>query len=178
MLVLTLSFSCTKRNQKDKLENYIKTDNTTISNSYEDFYRKTNPSLKYSYDNISQIHNYSDNWDFDKDGIKDKLYFVGKGGAHLYYFLKVILSTDNKSREYNFIELDSPILTATDTLNFTKTPVGFVVSEYGKNLTPSIIIRLDSNTFSDNKLLLTKMKIKSKNIVLSFDDGNTKFTNL
>lgn len=70
--------------------------------------RKSNPTLTYSYDNISQIHNYSNNWDFDKDGIKDELYFVGTGGAHLYYFLKVVLSTDKKSREFNFIESYPP----------------------------------------------------------------------
>jgi len=64
------------------------------SNSFENVYRISNPTLKYSYDEISQIHNYSHNWDFDNDGIKDELYFVGTGGAHIYYFIGVILSSD------------------------------------------------------------------------------------
>jgi len=59
-----------------------------LSNSFESQYRKSNPTLKYSYDNISQIHNYSNNWDFDNDGVKDEIYFIGTGGAHLFFFLK------------------------------------------------------------------------------------------
>ena len=144
------------------------------SNSFENSYRKSNPTLKYSYDNISQIHNYSNNWDFDKDGIKDELYFVGTGGAHLYYFLKVVLSTDKKTREFNFIQSDFPFLTATDTLNFDKTPIGFVVTDLGKNLTPTIIVRLDDRTFYGNKQL-KKKNIKTKNILVSFENGKTKY---
>lgn len=63
------------------------------SNSFENEYRISNPTLNYSYDEISQIHNYSNNWDFDNDGIKDQIYFVGTSGAHVYYFLRVVLSS-------------------------------------------------------------------------------------
>jgi len=148
------------------------------TNSFENNYRKSNPTLTYSYDEISQIHNYSNNWDFDKDGIKDELYFVGTGGAHLYYFLKVVLSSEKKSREFNFIQSDFPILTATDTLNFDKTPVGFVVTGLGKNLTPSIIVRLDDQSYNASKKLLTKKKIKTRNISISFENGKTKYGSL
>lgn len=144
------------------------------SNSFENNYRQSNPTLKYSYDNMSQIHNYSNNWDFDKDGIKDEVYFVGTGGAHLYYFLKVVLSTDKKPREFDFIQSDFPFLTATDTLDFDKTPVGFVVTNFGRTLTPTIIVRLDEQTFHDNKELKRK-KIKTKNIIVSFENGTTKY---
>jgi hypothetical protein len=147
----------------------------SISNSFENDYRKSNPTLIYSYDNSSQTHNYSDNWDFDKDGVKDQVYFVGTGGAHLYYFLKVILSTDNKPREFNFIQSDVPVLTSTDTLNFDKTPIGFVVADFGEKLTPSVIVRLDDSSYYSNKKLLTKKKIKTKNIVVSFENGKTKY---
>ena len=58
----------------------------SISNSFENTYRKSNPTLKYKYDNYAQVHDYSNNWDFDKDGINDEVYFVGTGGAHVYYF--------------------------------------------------------------------------------------------
>jgi hypothetical protein len=154
-----------------------KSDIDSPLNSYENDYRKTNPGLTYSYDNISQIHNYSNNWDFDKDGIKDELYFVGTGGAHLYYFLKVVLSTDKKPRRFDFIQSDLPFLTATDTLNFDKTPVGFVVTNFGENLVPTIIVRLDEQTFHDNQELNDR-KIKTKNILLSFENGATKYGSL
>lgn len=144
------------------------------SNSFENAYRKSNLTMTYSYDSASQTHNYSNNWDFDKDGINDEVYFVGTGGAHLYYFLKVVLSTDHKPREFNFIQSDFPMLTATDTLNFDKTPVGFVVTDFDKNSTPTIIVRLDEQTFYDNKEL-KKRNIKTKNIVISFENGKTKY---
>jgi hypothetical protein len=145
------------------------------SNSFENNYRKLNPTLIYSYNSASKIHNYSNNWDFDNDGIKDELYFEGTGGAHLYYFLKVILSSDKKSREFNFAESDFPFLTATDTLNFDQTQFGFVVTAFSKNLTPSIVVRLDNQSYYDNKDALTKNGIKTKSIVISFENGKTKY---
>jgi hypothetical protein len=147
----------------------------SVSNSFENDYRKSNPTLKYCYDNISQIHNYSNNWDFDKDDINDEVYFVGTGGAHLYYFLKVVLSADKKQREFNFIQTDFPFLTSTDTLNFDKTPIGFVVAGFGENMTPSVIVRLDDSSYYSNKRLFSKMKIKTNNIVVSFENGKTKY---
>lgn len=144
------------------------------SNSFDSTYGISNPTLRYRYDNASQTHNYSNNWDFDKDGINDELYFIGTGGAHLYYFLKVVLSTDHKPRVFDFIQSEFPLLTATDTLHFDKIPVGFVVTEFGKNLTPTIIVRLDQQTFYDNKEL-KKRNIKTKNILVSFENGKIKY---
>ena len=144
------------------------------SNSFENSYSKSNPTLKYSYDSTSQTHNYSNNWDFDKDEINDEVYFIGMGGAHLYYFLKIVLSTDHKPRKFDFIQSDFPLLTATDTSNFDKTPLGFVVTDLGKQLTPTIIVRVDQQTFFDNKEL-KKRKIKTKNILVSFEHGKTKY---
>lgn len=144
------------------------------SNSFEISYSKSNPTLRYSYDNNTQTHDYSNNWDFDRDGEKDQVYFIGTGGAHLYYFLKVVLSSDHKPREFGFIQTDFPLLTATDTLNSHKTPFGFVVTDIGQNLVPTIIVRLDDQTFYDNKEL-KKRKIKTKSILVSFENGITKY---
>ncbi|MBK7212762.1 MAG: hypothetical protein IPH88_05600 [Bacteroidales bacterium] len=144
------------------------------SNSFKKDYLNSNPTLKYSYDSVNQTHNYSDNWDFDRDGIKDELYFNATGGAHLYYSLKVVLSTDHKPREFDFIQTDFPLLTAIDTLDFGKSPIGFVIANFGKNLTPTIIIRLDNQTFYDNKEL-KKRNINTKNALISFENGKTKY---
>jgi hypothetical protein len=156
--------------QKDNLE--------LPSNSFENAYHKSNPTLTYSYDSISQIHNYSNNWDFDKDGIKDELYFVGTGGAHLYYYLKVVLSSDKKTREFNFVQSDFPFLTATDTLDIGKTQIGFIVADLGQNLTPTIIVRLDDQSYYANKKILADKKIKTRNVVISFENGKTKYGSL
>lgn len=144
------------------------------SNSFENAYSRSNPTLIYSYDSATQTHNYSNNWDFDKDGIKDELYFVGTGGAHLYYFLKVALSSDHKPREFEFIQTDFPMLTATDTLNFDKSQVGFVVTDFDKSSIPTIIVRLDEQTFYGNKKL-KKRNIKTKNISINFENGKAKY---
>jgi hypothetical protein len=143
------------------------------SNSFENEYRISNPTLKYSYDEISQIHNYSNNWDFDNDGIKDQIYFVGTGGAHIYYFLRVIFSSDKKVRDLNFIQSDFPLLT--DTLNIEKTSVGFAINNLEKELTPTIIIRLDDNTYDAFKNELVKQKIEAKNCSISFKNGKIEF---
>jgi hypothetical protein len=148
------------------------------SNSFESSYRKTNPNLMYKYDDISQTHNYSNNWDFDKDGINDELYFIGTGGAHLYYYLKVILSTDKLPREFDFIQSDFPFLTATDTLNMNKTPLGFVVADLETDMKPTVIVRLDDKTYQVNKNKLTKLRIKTRNIAISFENGKSNYQSL
>ena len=68
------------------------------------------PGLHYKYDDLSQTHNYSGNWDFDGDGKMDSVLFVGNGGAHLYYHLKIVLSRRHDVREYPWIESDFPLL--------------------------------------------------------------------
>ncbi len=141
------------------------------SNSFENVYRISNPTLKYSYDEISQIHNYSNNWDLDTDGIKDQIYFVGTGGAHIYYFLRVILSSDKNVRNINFIQTDFPFLNSTDTLNSEKTNVGFKVNES----TPTIIIQLDERTIDAFNKELMKQNIKTGNCIINFKNGKTNF---
>jgi hypothetical protein len=145
------------------------------SNSFENEYRISNPSVIYSHDEISQIHNYSHNWDFDNDGIKDELYFVGTGGAHVYYFLRVVLSSDKKVRDLNFIQSDFPFLNGTDIFNSEKTNAGFAVLYIEKELTPSIIVSLDESTYDAFKKELMKLKIKTRNCLISFKKGKTKF---
>ncbi len=148
------------------------------TNSFEKEYSISKPTLKYCYDNSSQTHNYSNNWDFDGDGINDEVYFVGTGGAHLYYFLKVVLSTDHKPREFNFIQSDFPFLTATDTVDIEKTPIGFVVANIGENNTPTIIVSIDDQTYYANKKTRIKKKITTKKILISFENGKAKYGSL
>jgi hypothetical protein len=78
----------------------------------EAHYRQSNPSLQYRYDPRSATHDYSGNWDFDQDGVRDEVYFTGTGGAHLYYVLILVLSTDHRSRTFDFATTDLPVLTA------------------------------------------------------------------
>jgi hypothetical protein len=145
------------------------------TNSFENEYRLSNPALIYCFDEISQVHNYSHNWDFDNDGIKDELYFVGTGGAHIYYFLRVILSSDKKVRDLNFIQSDFPLLRKTYTLNSEKTIVGFTVKNLGNESTPTIIIQLDESTIDAYNKKLMKQNIKTRNYMINFKNGKTNF---
>src|SRR5438876_147936 len=89
----------------------------SASNSFETIYKKANPTIHYKYGNKKQVHDYSNNWDFDKDGKTDNVYFIGTGGAHLYYYLRVVLSSDNIVRNFPFIQSDFPVLPKDDELN-------------------------------------------------------------
>ena len=81
------------------------------SNSFKLELQKQFPRLHYKYYEASQVHDYSNNWDFDGDGIKDSLLFIGNGGAHLYFHLEMILSDGARCYDFPFIETDFPMLT-------------------------------------------------------------------
>jgi hypothetical protein len=53
-------------------------------------------------------YNYSGKWDFDGDGTSDSLLFIGNGGAHAYYYLRIVLSADQVRRDYPTVHLDMP----------------------------------------------------------------------
>jgi hypothetical protein len=83
---------------------------STPANSCQSYFDSNSISIHYSYADSTQTHNYSNNWDFDGDGKTDNLYFIGTGGAHLYFYLRIVLSSDKKIRNFPFIQLDMPCL--------------------------------------------------------------------
>ena len=52
--------------------------------SFKNYYKCNNPTIKYTFNRYSYIHDYSGNWDFDGDGKPDILLFIPNGGAHVY----------------------------------------------------------------------------------------------
>ena len=160
----------TARSQKD-----------TVTNSFAQAYKKTNPTINYHYDNLKQIHDYSNNWDFDLDGKKDQVYFIGTGGAHLYYYLRVILNADNVQRDYRFIQSDFPVLPSDDAFNksgfdpissFTQ----FAVSDYNKDSIIDIFVRLDDSSFLSGKKALKKYGVQSNYVIITFKRKKAQFT--
>ena len=148
------------------------------SDSFEATYKQTNPILVYEYDSLRQIHNYSSNWDLDQDGKLDQVYFVGTGGAHLYYFLRVILSTDMLVRDFPFIQSDFPVLPPDGELCKTSFNPGngwtqFAVFDCEED--KAIFIRLDSITFDAAKKSLKKKGIKTNLVILTFKNGKSIF---
>ena len=147
-----------------------------VSNSYLEQYQKTNPSLHYSYENEKQTHNYSNNWDFDGDNINDEVYFIGNGGAHLYYFLRIVLSSDKIFRNFNFLQLDLPVLpTEVELLlrdyNPETSAANFAVFDDGQDKTSDLFVRLDEKTFQLCETILRKNGIKTRFVLVSIRNG-------
>lgn len=146
------------------------------TNSFEEGYKKSNPSISYQYDSEKQIHNYSNNWDFDKDGKQDQVYFVGTGGAHLYFFLRVILSADKVVRDFPFLQSDFPILPPDHELQKvdfdpTNSQTQFAVFDYGNDDGKKLFIKLDNYFFYTEKKNLKKKGIKTNLVIITFRNG-------
>lgn len=128
----------------------LKAQDESPSNSFESRVRKTNPLLKYEYDSLTQTHNYSGNWDFDGDGEMDQLHFVGTGGAHLYYYPRIILTTKGTVKEYKEIQLDFPMLTAQKpdqkSVFLKGGMIGFAIFDSDKDHRSDIYIHLDTQS--------------------------------
>ena len=153
--------------------------NTRITNSFKAIYDTLYPDLKYSYIDSLQIHNYSGNWDLDRDGTPDSLLFVGEGGAHLYYYLRIILSSDKKVRNFPFVRIDYPYLGKISDLkrsNFYPPPLlpQFVIYNFDEdlNLNDEIYIHLDSETFYFVPDKLKRQGLTSSYILLKYERGN------
>lgn len=112
-------------------------------------------------------YNYSDIWDFDNDGKKDSLVFIGNGGAHTYFYLCVKFSNEKITRNFPGVQLDMPYLTAfKDTIK--KTPaIQFIVGDFDQNKTMDIYLNFN-NDFSTIPIAWEKAGIKKKRVVLSF----------
>lgn len=149
--------------------------NEIPSNSFEQYYKRSNPALKYIYDSLSQSHNYSGNWDFDMDGKKDEVYFIGTGGAHAYYFLKVVLSSDHQPRAFPFIQSDFPVLNANNGQNNKAATTGFAVISTNEKQAPAILVRLDDQSFYGNREL-QRRQLTKRGIVVSFKKGITRYS--
>lgn len=133
------------------------------------------PNIHYRFTD-EHIHDYSHNWDFDGDGVKDELYFVSTGGAHEYFFLRLALSADHQPRDYRFIQSDFPMLISESSDNLQQMVVGFVVTTQDENSLPTIIICIDTSTQFAFKEELEKRDINTRIIAIQYENGEMKFS--
>jgi hypothetical protein len=77
-------------------------------NSYASNLLVKYPGLKYAYIDSNQTHDYSGNWDLDGDGEMDGVYFVGNGGVHLFFYLRVVCG--GRVWDLRWVEVDMPML--------------------------------------------------------------------
>ena len=161
---------------------FVRAQTDSVSNSFKTYYQKENPALHYQYDDATQTHNYSDNWDFDSDGKKDHLFFIGTGGAHLYYYLRIILSSDHVIRNYTSIAVDMPMLPTNDSFkiadyNPIRNGSAFAVADFDGDKVNDIFIKLDHATFVSNFKQLKKIGISSTFILVSAKKHTVKCRN-
>ena len=149
-----------------------------------DYFKATMDSLGilYSYSDENQTHNYSGNFDFDGDRLNDSLYFVGTGGAHLYYFPRILLSSTKKSFDFEEINIDVPqyfpvsYLAALSFLDRftpqfvvgTNKDLQYVENQIIRRPSHVIFFRLDSHYYSKD---WKKQGINSDYVLLYFENG-------
>ena len=125
---------------------YAQTDTLDVESgmSFKSVYAKNNPTLKYSYNRYSYIHDYSGNWDIDGDGVPDKVLFLGNSGVHVYYHLVIILSTDDELRDFSWINIDMPVLgDASELAKLSDPCVQFAVGDFEVRGKPQMYIGMD-----------------------------------
>lgn len=148
------------------------------SNSFEGIYKKKYPDLNYTYDSLSQTHDYSNNWDFDGDGKKDKLLFVGNGATHLYFHLQIWLSSDKKTYTFPFLAIDLPIFAKEIKLDNEGKPEisqQFVVANFDADKLPEIYISLDEkSTIPQN---WKNKGLSSHQIIVDYSKGRLELKN-
>lgn len=114
-------------------------------------------------------YNYSNKWDFDGDTKPDSLYFIGNGGAHSYFYLKIILSSDNLSRDFPTVQLDMPYIHTIESIKmWNKNPgIQFAVGDLNKDGRTDIYLNFN-NPFGSIPKSWRNKGIKTKNVLLSF----------
>ena len=146
------------------------------SNSFQAYYQSQIPSLRYAYSEDLQTHHYSGNWDLDQDGQLDSIWFVGTGGAHLYFFLRIMLSMDKKIRDYPYLQTDFPQL-ALDTTGTTIPPsqlsnaTSIAIVDFAPEEGLGIYIRLDQSSFQFAQKKMAKRGIQGHGLIIRWKAG-------
>lgn len=153
------------------------------SNSFESALLEMKPEISYSYSDLLQTHNYSGSWwYFDADDKPDNLLFVGTGGAHLYFHLRIVLSSDSVAMDFPELLLDMPIIQNIKALKrekFYPPPVlpQFVVDDFDSDGKDEIFLNLDRNTFSAVSEKLKEKGVTSRYILVDFNNSEVELKN-
>lgn len=164
IILKLLSFAANAQPDSINLENFP-------ANSFAKNYHWSAPTLIYSYNDSGQTHNYSGNWDFDGDEKKDSLFFIGNGGAHLYYHLRIVLSSDKIKRDFSFLLFDLPYLGNIRDIKKTAREGSllpqFVVHDFNSDGKEDIYLNFD-NRFSSIPTGWKKRGLTSRYVLLTY----------
>jgi hypothetical protein len=153
-------------------------EDSVVTNSYEGYLKKDYPTLSYHYDSAYQTHSYSGNWDFDGDKIPDSLFFIGNGGAHLFYQLKVVLSSGRPLKDFPALFMDLPYLgkAADITVGEDSLLPQFVIHDFDSDGIVEIYINFDPESSSIQKKW-KKEGVTSRQILIHLKNNNLVIKN-
>jgi hypothetical protein len=120
-------------------------------------------------------YNYSNEWDVDGDKKNDSLYFIGNGGAHAYFYLRLQLSSTNKLLDFPFLQLDMPYLNKVELLDkYGKNPgIQWVVHDFDNDGILDMYFNFD-NPMGKIPSDWKQMGVTSKQVIMSFAEGKLK----
>lgn len=143
---------------------FAQTDSVSIINKdkAQYIYNSRTKSSNLSY-------NYSNKWDFDGDKKMDSLYFIGNGGAHAYFYLQIILSSNGLTRSFPTVQIDLPYSATLEALKkWGKNPgVQFVVTDFNGDGNQDIYLNFNNSSGVIPKVWKNKA-VKTKHVLLSF----------
>ncbi len=110
-----------------------------------------------------------DSFDFDGDGIKDRLDFNYTGGGHCCYKISIVLSSDKKVRKYPF-EMDGGYIAGVD----NSQPEQFDIKDIDHDGLPEIIMQIQTYNDDSETIDATWNRIygiTSNYIVIEYENG-------
>lgn len=110
-----------------------------------------------------------DSFDFDGDGMKDRVHFDYTGGGHCCYKISIVLSSDKKVRKYPF-EMDGGYIAGVD----NSQPEQFDIKDIDHDGLPEIIMRIQTYNGESERLDTAWHRIYGitiNYIVIEYEDG-------
>jgi hypothetical protein len=134
-----------------------------------------NPQTRTS--NIS--YDYSGKWDFDGDHINDTLLFIGNGGVHVYFYPKIVLSSNKRTWSFPSVQLDMPYISGTmETIkkDLTQAAVQLFAGDFNGDSITDIYLNFD-NPFGSIPKPWKLSGITQRRVILSINRGNISVSN-
>ena len=143
------------------------------SNSYECLYVRNGLTIDYDYNKDTEIHDYSGNWDLDGDNQPDSLLFVGNGGGHLYFNLRIVLTTNGHTYNFESLTTDMPFTGTFEGFYSSNTPIfpTFLVHDFDTDGISEIYF-VNDNGFSTVPEIWRNKGVKSRYLLLNYT-GNS-----
>lgn len=99
----------------------------------------------YFHNDTLQYYDYSNQWDFDGDGIKDSLLFIGDHGAHLHFYPRIVLSSNLSLYEFRTFWIDMPYPDRSKE-DLMKSPgIQLVIDNFDDDAAFEIYLNIDGN---------------------------------